>query len=158
MPEGDAEVFIEKIEEPEKDQAEWDELNAETASEDAAVEVLQPEELEEPVRTADTDGEDMPVPETDTEKNVGTDTIPDVQAALEAALETQQIRQPEQMVEQGYPEEEAEQTQALEEIELAMPVRTVEELLQEAYSDGDDPVVKEDDTTGVTFVDYSECL
>ena len=95
---------------------------------DAAVEVLQPEELEEPVRTADTDGEDMPVPETDTEKNVGTDTIPDVQAALEAALETQQIRQPEQMVEQGYPEEEAEQTQALEEIELAMPVRTVEEL------------------------------
>lgn len=158
LPEGDAEVFIEKIEEPEKDQAEWDELNAETASEDAAVEVLQPEDLEEPVRTADTDGEDMPVPETDTEKNVGTDTIPDVQAALEAALETQQIRQPEQMVEQGYPEEEAEQTQALEEIELAMPVRTVEELLQEAYSDGDDPVVKEDDTTGVTFVDYSECL
>ena len=92
------------------------------------------------------------------ERGIGTESIPDVQAALEAALETQQIRQYEQMPEPQPEPVEMEQTQNLEEIELAMPVKNVEELLQEAYTAGDDPVVEEDAVTGVTFVDYSDCL
>ncbi|HIV17643.1 MAG TPA: hypothetical protein IAB17_06595 [Candidatus Alectryocaccobium stercorigallinarum] len=41
------------------------------------------------------------------------------------------------------------------EIELAIPVRTLDELLQEAYTKGEDPQVKKDPVTGITFVDYS---
>lgn len=92
------------------------------------------------------------------ERAVSTGNIPGVQAALEAALDTQQIqrhvRRPEAVRE---PEIEAESLPA-EEIELAMPVYTVDEYLQKAYSAGVDPVVRKDEMTGVTYVDYSECL
>ncbi len=45
-----------------------------------------------------------------------------------------------------------------EEIELAIPQRTLDELLQEAYANGEDPKVTKDAAIGVTFVDYSNCL
>ena len=45
---------------------------------------------------------------------------------------------------------------APDEIELAIPVRTLEEVLQEAYSNGDDPHIRKDPTTGITMVDFSE--
>lgn len=90
-------------------------------------------------------------------RDIKTDTIPDVQAALEAALEQQQIRTHEAAPVQEVPQEETEPL-PMEELELAMPVKTVEEYLQEAYAAGEDPVVSEDKTTGVNFVDFSECL
>ena len=43
-----------------------------------------------------------------------------------------------------------------DEIELAIPVRTLEEVLQEAYSNGDDPHIRKDQATGITLVDFSE--
>ena len=91
-------------------------------------------------------------------QEVGTDTIPNVQAALEAALEVQQISHPVQVPETEFPEAAEETDELPEEIELAMPVKSVEELLQEAYTDGDDPVLREDETTGIKFVDFSDCL
>ena len=45
-----------------------------------------------------------------------------------------------------------------EEIELAIPAKTLDELLQEAYANGEDPKVTKDAATGITFVDYSNCL
>ena len=111
-------------------------------------------ELEEAVRTSDTGGENISVT---IEKIVGIDTIPDLQTVLEAELATQQIRQPEQMLKEEFAIEEEKQMQ-VKKIALAIPVKTVEEFLQEAYSDGNAPVVKEDNTTGVKFVDYSKCL
>ncbi|MDO4489501.1 MAG: hypothetical protein Q4B85_00285 [Lachnospiraceae bacterium] len=96
--------------------------------------------------------------ESELERVVGTGNIPGVQAALEAALNTQQIqrhvrrnnivREPEVEQEELPPEE----------IELAMPVYTVDEYLQKAYAAGQDPVVVKDELTGVTYIDYSECI
>ncbi len=45
-----------------------------------------------------------------------------------------------------------------EEIELAIPVRTLEEIMQQAYSAGLDPLVTKDSVTGIDFVDFSDCL
>ena len=91
------------------------------------------------------------------------DSLPDVQAALEAALESQQLNRSEEVraiqnEQQITLEEEQVQPNASGEIELAMPAYTAEELLQKAYSAGLDPKVKEDATTGVTLVDFSDCL
>ena len=90
------------------------------------------------------------------------ESLPDVQAALEAALESQQLNRSEEVRaiqnEQIAMEEEQVQPNATGEIELAMPAYTAEELLQKAYSSGLDPKVREDGTTGVTLVDYSDCL
>lgn len=92
------------------------------------------------------------------ERTVETGNIPGVQAALEAALNTQQIQRHVKRTETvKEPEAEAEPL-AAEEIELAMPVYTVDEFLQKAYSAGEDPVVRKDELTGVTYIDYSECL
>lgn len=92
------------------------------------------------------------------ERVVGTGNIPGVQAALEAALDTQQIQRHVRRAEVvKEPEYEAEPL-STEEIELAMPVYTTDELLQKAYAKGKDPMVKKDELTGVTYVDYSDCL
>ncbi|MDO4616469.1 MAG: hypothetical protein Q4B03_03300 [Lachnospiraceae bacterium] len=92
------------------------------------------------------------------ERAVETGNIPGVQAALEAALDTQQIQRHVRRNEVAYRQEtEAEQEEA-EEIELAMPVHTVDEYLQKAYAQGEDPMVRKDELTGVTYVDYSECI
>jgi len=45
-----------------------------------------------------------------------------------------------------------------DEVQIAMPARTAEELLQKAYQDGLDPKVHEDEITGVTLIDYSDSL
>lgn len=111
--------------------------------------------------------ERRPAREEDTE--VGSDTLPDVQAALEAALENQPLNHTgntatiQQTARQdtdqtGRPDDNTPLSNAKGEIELAMPVRTADELLQKAYAKGLDPNVTEDDTTGVTLVDYSDCL
>ncbi|MCQ2501739.1 MAG: hypothetical protein MJ117_10400 [Lachnospiraceae bacterium] len=92
------------------------------------------------------------------ERAVSTGNIPGVQAALEAALDTQQIQRHVRRAEVvREPEVEPEALPA-DEIELAMPVYTVDEYLEKAYQNGEDPVVKKDELTGVTYIDFSECL
>lgn len=92
------------------------------------------------------------------ERAVATGNIPGVQAALEAALDTQQIQRHVRRNDViREPEVEAENLTA-EEIELAMPVYTADEYLQKAYAAGEDPVVRKDELTGVTYVDFSECI
>ncbi len=136
--------------EPQQEEAETE--TAEPAEEQQAVEKEEPEKPAEPEPIIETD-EEMAV-----ERAVETGNIPGVQAALEAALDTQQIQRHVRRNEViREPEEEPEQLEA-EEIELAMPVHTLDEFLQKAYANGEDPQVRKDDLTGVTYVDYSECL
>ncbi|MCQ2508888.1 MAG: hypothetical protein MJ116_00290 [Lachnospiraceae bacterium] len=92
------------------------------------------------------------------ERAVSTGNIPGVQAALEAALDTQQIQRHVRRAEVIREPEEEQEALAAEEIELAMPVHTVDEYLQKAYAAGQDPVVRKDELTGVTYVDFSECI
>ncbi|MCI6795123.1 MAG: hypothetical protein MR581_03970 [Lachnospiraceae bacterium] len=96
------------------------------------------------------------------EKEIGTDSLPDVQAALEAALENQPLNRTSEDYTAQQPEKpdasQKEETEARDEIELAMPAHTAEELLEKAYADGLDPKLKKDETTGVTLVDYSDSL
>lgn len=92
------------------------------------------------------------------ERAVSTGNIPGVQAALEAALDTQQIQRHVRRAEVIREPEEEPEALAAEEIELAMPVHTVDEYLQKAYAAGEDPVVRKDELTGVTYVDFSECI
>lgn len=88
------------------------------------------------------------------------DALPDVQAALEAALENQPLNRSEDthIPEPDEEEAEAELPEEETEIELAMPVHTAEELLQQAYAAGQDPKVRHHEDAGVTLVDYSETL
>ncbi|HBB60180.1 MAG TPA: hypothetical protein DCZ61_00125 [Lachnospiraceae bacterium] len=96
------------------------------------------------------------------EKEIGIDSLPDVQAALEAALENQPLNRTREDYTAQQPEKpdasQKEETEARDEIELAMPAHTAEELLEKAYADGLDPKLKKDETTGVTLVDYSDSL
>lgn len=96
------------------------------------------------------------------EKEIGTDSLPDVQAALEAALENQPLNRTSEDYTLQQPEKpdsaQKADTDARDEIELAMPAHTAEELLEKAYADGLDPKLKKDETTGVTLVDYSDSL
>ena len=98
------------------------------------------------------------------EKPLGTGELPDVQAALEAALENQQLNRYEhpkgnaaQAGDQMLSLEDAGIPDEVNEIELAMPVHTAEELMSKAYASGLDPKMRKD-KSGVTFVDYSDCL
>ena len=93
------------------------------------------------------------------EKPLGTDTLPDVQAALEAALESQPVNH-ENSLQQArlVPDDTPVVPNENGEIELAMPVYTTDEYLQKAYSEGLDPTIRHDDTTGTTLIDFSECL
>ena len=117
-------------------------------------------EISDPDISADIDVPRV-VPE---EKDLGTDSLPDVQAALEAALESQPLNRTGETARMAIPEEEVSSDAEVSgsaptgEIELAMPVYTADELLSKAYSDGLDPKVREDEITGVTLVDYSDCL
>lgn len=88
-----------------------------------------------------------------------TSDLSGMENALESVLSTDKINQIEEaktvkpaVEPEGVKEEEPE------EIELAVPVFTLDELLQEAYSKGEDPQVKKDEATGVTLVDYSSCF
>ena len=92
------------------------------------------------------------------EKEIGTDSLPD----LEAALENQPLNRTSEDYTLQQPEKpdsaQKADTDARDEIELAMPAHTAEELLEKAYADGLDPKLKKDETTGVTLVDYSDSL
>lgn len=92
----------------------------------------------------------------DEEDPVSTDGLPDVQAALEAALEGRQVGYG-QNTQQGGTAEEA-QAPKTGEIELAIPIRSADELLDAAHAAGDDPELRKDEMTGVSFVDYTDCL
>ena len=79
-------------------------------------------------------------------------------SALENALGTDRMNQTPQAQAAVPPAPEAAPEVKPEEIELAIPQRTLDELLQEAYANGEDPKVVKNPTTGITFVDYSNCL
>lgn len=89
-----------------------------------------------------------------------TSDINDIGNALEIALENEQMNSTPHSAPSPAPSTVPEQTQHsdAEEIELAIPAKTLDELLQEAYSNGEDPKVTKDSTTGITFVDYSNCF
>lgn len=87
------------------------------------------------------------------------DQIPDVSDALVAALDTTQVSRSDRTYQPVQPVAEAEPAaEEVDEIELAIPVRTVDEILEDAYAKGYDPLVTTDDVTGVKLVDFSDCL
>lgn len=130
--------------------------------------------------TADRDDDGMTelsgdeVPEeaqADSSDRVNTQSLTDVQAALEAALEAQplnhtgelpadQVASAARNSGNAAADDDPNKPNVNEngEIELAMPVRTADEILSKAYAAGLDPNVEEDKSTGVTLVDYSDCL
>lgn len=80
--------------------------------------------------------------------------------ALENVMENERMNQTphnEEPSPKSAPDEEAADVSSSE-IEIAIPARSLEELLQEAYAKGEDPTVVKDETIGVTLVDYSDCL
>lgn len=94
------------------------------------------------------------------DREIGTGQLPDVQAALEAALESQQFSSTDSGAETAPSVQDTADVSQTEpdEIELAMPTHTAKELLDKAYADGLDPEAKKDDLTGITFIDYTDCL
>ncbi|MGI6118956.1 MAG: hypothetical protein ACOYBC_11425 [Bilifractor sp.] len=100
-------------------------------------------------------GESGPKAAPDEEEAVQTDGLPNVQAALEAALDGRQIVTPKK---NEKPVEVLHTTPKSGEIELAIPIRSKEEFLEKAHKDGDEPEVREDEGTGIDLVDYSDCL
>ena len=84
--------------------------------------------------------------------------------ALEDALDSEQMKEAEALSKEAPSnpvpaQTEEDQTESEKEtpseVELAIPVRSLDELLQEAYANGEDPQVKKDPSTGITLVDYS---
>lgn len=89
-----------------------------------------------------------------------TSELTDIGNALENVLENERMNQTphsEEPVQSQIPEEKTEAVPASE-IEIAIPARSLEELLQEAYAKGEDPTIIKDESVGVTLVDYSDCL
>ncbi|MCI5568566.1 MAG: hypothetical protein MR372_01775 [Lachnospiraceae bacterium] len=87
-----------------------------------------------------------------------TSELSDIESALESVLENEQMN-PTPHSEQPAAAPEAPVSEpASSEIEIAIPAKTLEELLQEAYAKGEDPTVIKDESAGVTLVDYSDCL
>lgn len=147
---GDAEQDLIRAELPEEEifEAASEEENAEAEKADEQAEAET--EAEKPLEIA--------ADEIAVERAVETGNIPGVQAALEAALNTQQIQRHVRRAEVMREPDLSEEPLAAEEIELAMPVYTVDEFLQKAYEKGQDPVVRKDELTGVTYIDFSECI
>ncbi len=84
-----------------------------------------------------------------------------VESALETALDkVEETDNADHSAVAAMPQEEsfaaAEAEESPDEIELAIPVRTLEEFIQEAYTNGEDPHIRKDPTTGITLVDFSE--
>ena len=85
--------------------------------------------------------------------------IPDVSEALVAALATTNVSRSERAYTQNIQQpEEVQEEEQLYEIELAIPVRTADEILEEAYTNGLDPKVSSDEVTGIKFIDFSDSL
>ncbi len=155
--EGEGEEFIKNL----KDAISGNDLGAtgemRKEAEEAAEgpqEVPMPDPDEEPEAAAEPEA---PKAVPDEEDPVPTDGLPDVQAALEAALEGRQISYSNNV---QHPAASAKEMQKPKsgEIELAIPIRTAEEFMEQAAANGDEPVIREDQLTGVKFVDYSNCL
>ena len=89
--------------------------------------------------------------------NISDNEIPDVSDALVAALETTQISRTERPTQSFAPVTEPVPAEEPDEIELAIPVKTANEILDEAYAKGYDPQVITDDVTGIKLVDFSDC-
>ena len=87
-----------------------------------------------------------------------TDSIPDMRAALEAALNSAQVNRSSNISPVNPVMNDELEIEMPDEIELAIPVRTLESLLSDAYTKGEDPSVIKDDASGVTFVDFSNYL
>ncbi|MBR0397262.1 MAG: hypothetical protein IJI10_03235 [Eubacterium sp.] len=122
--------------------------------EEGPQELPMPEQDEVPEEAA---AEEVPKAVPDEEDPVPTDGLPDVQAALEAALEGRQISYSNNVQHPGASAKEMQKPKSGE-IELAIPIRTAEEFMEQAAANGDEPSIREDQLTGVKFVDYSNCL
>ncbi len=109
------------------------------------------EDSETPVR------EQGPKAAPDEEDAVKTDGLPNVQAALEAALEGRQIDTATKNVQHPKVKERTT-TPKSGEIELAIPIRTADEFMEKARKDGDEPEIHEDEGTGIKLIDYSDCI
>lgn len=81
-----------------------------------------------------------------------------IQAALESEIahESSEERYEDDM--QQSQEKEIEPESPAEPKKLAIPALTVEELLDKAHANGDDPTVLEDEDDGISLVDYSDVL
>jgi len=91
--------------------------------------------------------------------NMSDERIPDVSNALVAALASTQVSRSEHYYQQArQPEPAPVEEPPADEIELAMPVLSAEEIIDAAYARGEDPSVTRDEVTGVTLVDFSDCL
>lgn len=101
--------------------------------------------------------EEGPKAAPDEEDPVTTDGLPNVQAALEAALEGRQVNTVRKTV-QHPKAAERHTTPKSGEIELAIPIHTAEEFLVKAEKDGDSPTMTKDAGTGIELIDYSDCL
>ncbi|MCR4653638.1 MAG: hypothetical protein K5744_08080 [Eubacterium sp.] len=115
--------------------------------------------IEIPAETSEE--ENSPSPVESIRENLGQEALPDVQAALEAALESQPLNRTAETssLSVSTPEEDNDpQLNEDGEIELAIPIRTADELLEKAYAQGLDPVVEDDVITGIKIVDFSECI
>ena len=157
--EGEGEEFIKNL----KDAISGNELTG-TGEISKILENAAEAETEEPGETEDSEAaaEEVKEPEApkavpDEDDPVPTDGLPDVQAALEAALEGRQISYTNNVKHPGVTETEMPKLKTGE-IELAIPIRSAEEFMEQAAANGDQPSVREDQLTGVKFVDYSDCL
>lgn len=112
------------------------------------IEKIEPEPVQE---------EEQPAAEQAVESSESPGDMADVQAALEAALVNQQMSSTGQQTEPA-PAADSGESLKPDEIELAIPARSADDLLQEAYANGEDPKVEKDELTGVTFIDLSDCL
>lgn len=87
-----------------------------------------------------------------------TSELSDIESALESVLENEQMNPTPHSEQPAAAPETPVSEPASSEIEIAIPAKTLEELLQEAYAKGEDPTVIKDESAGVTLVDYSDCL
>lgn len=101
--------------------------------------------------------EDVPEDKSAATLNMSDDEIPDVSDALVAALATTQVNRSDYYQQVRQPVEEIPE-EPVDEIELAIPVLSAEEILDAAYKKGEDPGVTKDEVTGVTLIDFSDCL
>lgn len=101
------------------------------------------------------------MPEPDSEAVMRQDNTEDLTAAIQAALEYEMDKDFEKSkgedVMQRDSEVKIEQIPA-EPRKLAMPALTVDEILEKAQEDGDEPKVIEVEEAGLSLVDYSEVL
>ena len=75
---------------------------------------------------------------------------------MEETLEVAAVK--EELIEKEIPEENATEKDAGDVRRLAIPVYTKEELIEKAKAAGEEPDIVEDESTGITFLDYSDIL